>query len=146
MSRSKVEMLTSINRHNILMQHIMKLAGIKDNYLYVHPSAIEFSATFLREAVNWIEKIYLEEFYSVMKIRKLLPEATWNMYEIMGDFDDHREVKLLSYYLNLFRKALRTPAKPNFFKKGAATREFAASRKAKKNSRGRKGNVKNIKK
>lgn len=88
----------------------VELGGSQEDLAEVHMDHV-------REGYKWLLTVYETEYKSVMEIRKLLPEETWDRYERWGGFDEHREVVLLKERLAVLKKAMTMSKRPNIFKK-----------------------------
>lgn len=85
----------------------------------------------VREGYNWLKSIYETEFKSVIAIRKLLSEETWDRYESWGGFDEHREVVLLNERFAVLKKAMAMSRRPDIFKKTKVEKWLRARLKSK---------------
>ena len=100
-------------------------ANIKEGYLQVPEYAEICRSEFIIAAHKWLEDIHEGVYKVVMDVRKLLPETLWNRYKAWGeDFDEHREVKMLKEALVIFRKAIVSRKRPDFFKRGKYNAEL----------------------
>lgn len=63
------------------------------------------------EIYNWLNAIMQNEYLEVAKIWRLLHPDTWAFYDLMGDFNEHREVILLKEARKQLRAALRPQPK-----------------------------------
>jgi len=119
---------------------MLQEANIKEGYLQVPENAEICRSEMVIEAHKWLERIHESEYKDVMAVRKLLPETLWTRYKAWGeDFDEHREVKMLKERLVIFRKAIVSRSRPDFFKKGKYNAEI--KRRSKK-SKAKKGGSK----
>ncbi len=94
-------------------------ANIKEEYLQVPENAEICRSEFIIAAHKWLEGIHEGAYKAVMAVRKLLPETLWDRYKAWGeDFSEHREVIMLKEALVIFRKAIVSRKRPDFFKRG----------------------------
>lgn len=105
----------------------IELGGDHDDLEEVHMDHV-------REGYKWLLAIYEDKYKAVMKIRKLLPEETWDRYERWGDFDEHREVVLLRERLAVLKKAMAMSKRPDIFKKTKVEKWLRVTRNKTKDS------------
>jgi len=138
MGLSKADMICEMQVMVNEMGPMILESGIKHNYLDHHPDAILLPIEMIREAYRWIKNIFKTSYDDVMIIRKLLPEDMWKRYMAWGDFGEHREVVLLTEKLKIFKKAIVTQTKPDFYKKGLVNAEFKKLKKSESKARSKK--------
>jgi len=102
-------MLDSMN--NMLVR--ARVQGI----LCVPIGSEKLTTKFIKEGHDWLKEVYGNQYKDVDKVWKLLPEALWKRYEVWGDFEEHREAKMLTAALCELRKAIICIGRPAFFKK-----------------------------
>ena len=106
--------------------HLLK-SKVPEKYtrlFYTQEDLEKLPVTIIRDAYNWLEKILGAEWREYSCIRRLLPEMAWEMYEAMGDFEDHREVKLLRLAQKNLRSIFISRERPTLFKKGKVVDEL----------------------
>ena len=125
MALSRVKTLERINK---MLAETAKLFDIgKIRSVFIHEDSAILPADIVREGYQWLLAIHQGPFQKVIDIWKLCPEEVWDRYFLFGDFEDHREMKLLRGALIHLKKSMYR--RPVLFTKSKATKLI---RKAKK--------------
>ena len=98
------------------MSHICKLAKVKDSQIPLIIKRIEredIKANFINENYKVLKNMYPKSFIACEEARAMVPEATWDYYDMMG-FTDLAEQIILTKAIKQFR--LEWKALPKFRK------------------------------
>jgi hypothetical protein len=117
MSKSKKEMVEDMRITITAMSEIFEWADI-DGALCVPKESENLRVDFLRKGYKWLYNIVYPAFQDAIDIWKLQPREMWERYKRWGEFNEHRESKLLSERLLRLRKIVRAKSRPDFFKRG----------------------------
>jgi hypothetical protein len=115
MARSKVEMLAEMTALETEMRSTLTTVKIDENRLSVPEGSEKLRADFIRPGHHWLVALHGNEFKLVQKAREFCTEEVWEMYEILGE-DDLVEVRDLRKALNVFRMAVISRKRPDFYK------------------------------
>lgn len=98
------------------MRPIFERAGNSDKFI-IYSECNKLPGYVLEEARNWLQALYDGSYKDYMKIRGMQPEAFWKRYELWGEFDEHRECRLLAEKLTVFKQSCR--GRPLIFRHNA---------------------------
>jgi len=140
MSKTKISMVEDMRITLTEMSEIFEWADI-EAALAAPSRAEELKVGFIRSGYKWLYDIVYPAFKEVMEIWKLLPREQWERYKRWGEFNEHRESRLLDERLLRLRKIVRAKTRPDFFKRGKINAQIKALDK----KRDRSGNSKSKK-
>jgi hypothetical protein len=117
MSKSKLEMVEDMRITITAMSELFDWAGIS-GALEIPIESENLKADFIRLGYKWLYKTINPLYQHALEIWKLLPRDLWIRYKAWGEFEEHRESRLLNERLLKLRKAVRSKSRPDFFKRG----------------------------
>ena len=110
------------------MRPLFERACISDKFT-IFAESNKLPGYCLEEAKTWLLANYDGPYKDYMKIRKMQPETFWKRYELWGEFDEHRECKLLAERLTIFKQSCRD--RPLIFKHNACLMAITENERAK---------------
>lgn len=115
MPKTKQEIVEQIADMLKKMSPLLDKSGLRSPLFIPTNAEGIYKIDVLRDAFNWLEKIFTNEYKEALKVWNLLPENFWEQYKILGGLSGAEEVKLLNKRLRLLREAVKISERPKFF-------------------------------
>ncbi len=123
-------MIEQIESLAIGLAPVIGLLNIEpDKYIGVSEDLKDVKMFEVRTGFKWLKNVSTLEGMKVKNVRGLLPEAIWDRYNVMGGFDEHREMKMLKEALTNLRIVIVNKDRPIIFRKTALQRYLKANAK-----------------
>lgn len=125
--RSKQDLVSAIGIYILESKIEIEEAGGKA--IEMPEEALLLPIATIRNGYKWLKSIVDNELALVNSIRKLLSPELWDRYLRWGDFEDHRETKLLHDAHQELKKSTSLKNRPDLFKKGKMSAEIKKIKK-----------------
>ncbi len=129
--RSKQDMISAIGIFLTEMETECVGAGLKPNQMSLPEGCLFLDMNDVRDGFKWVKAIYIDEFEEIVQVRRLLTPNLWTRYEEWDDFQDLREMQMLTDARERLRKIINSNDRPAFFKKGKICAKIKKLQRAK---------------